>query len=267
MLFSFLSISIFAQIDDLKDKSEDKKNEKSTDDTDNNYSNIGTPNSYCADACFQTTFHLFFNVLGTALINHHLFIMKSITDPSKLSLEVSPVVAYGLHINSSNYGYYDYFNVLPKIHARWGILSTDFRYNMLFDFHDFTANTFKTWEWNLIQLNIQPANSHLITFGTGINFESYSQSLYNEHLIGYTFKSTDMMYSINATGRLATDYQFNTAYMRDAIFFSELNLSGQYKFLTYNHLFGYAKLGIIYQNYYASHQILMAQGGLSFIIY
>ncbi len=266
-LLFVLSSSIFAQIDDLKDKSNDKK-ENSTDEnnSDNSSSIPSIPDSYCLSSCVQTVFNFAFSMVGQALVNHHLQIMNNINDPSKLSLEVSPTVAYGIHVNNETDKFYDYFNILPQIHGRWGVLSTDFRYNLLVDFQNFSADAFKSWEWNIIQINIKPAEEHVITLGTGISYEPYSKSIYNEHLLGYKYKTLDQMYFAQFTGRLATDYEFapNPA---DAIFFTEINLLGGVKFLTVNHLFGYFNIGLIYQNYYLSHSILLAQAGLTFSIH
>lgn len=260
LIISLFTYSIgFSQIDDLKKKSDET-------DKSNNNSESFTPDLYCLSSCLQTTFNFMFSVVGQALFNHHLQIMNSITDPSKLSFDVSPAIAYGLHYNKDSRVLYDYFNVLPQIHGRWGVLSTDFRYNLLLDFQDFTVDAFKSWEWNIIQINIQPADEHLITFGTGIAFETSSKSIYNENLFSYRYKTLDQMYFGQFTCRFSTDYSFYEN-STDAFFFTEINLNGGIKFLTTTHLFGYITFGLIYQNYYLSHNIFLAQGGLNFNIH
>jgi hypothetical protein len=267
LLLFFINSSISAQIDDLKDKTEEKKeNSDNENNSDTDVSTLTAPDNFCVNSFIHAVFNVAFNMLGQVIINHHLQIMNQINDPSKLSLEVTPTIAYGAHFNDEKVKIYDYFNILPQLHGRWGVLSTDFRYNLLLDFQDFSINSFKSWEWNIFQINIQPADEHLITLGTGISYESFSKTLYNEHLLSYRYKTIDQMFYTQATGRLATDYKFSPV-MSDAIFFTEINLNGGVKFMTFNHLFGYFTFGAIYQNYFLSHNIFLVQTGLTFNIH
>jgi len=264
LFFSFLGLNLFAQIDDLKDKAEENKNNSGT--TNDVPSFISPSNGYLLGTCLRTAYNLVFSVVGQAVINHHLFVMSSIPDQSKLSVEVSPTLAYGSHYNHEEGQFYDYIDVLPQIHGRWGAFSTDLRYNLLTDIQDFSVDAFKSWQWNFL-INIQPTANHLITFGTGINMEVYSKKPYNEHFIGYTYKSVNMIYEGYLNGRFATNYNFGIANPKDAVFYTEVNLGARFKFLTYNNLFGYLKAGIIYQNYFLNHSIYLAQLGVSFNIH
>lgn len=266
LIISFISISGYSQIDDLKKKSDEKQENSDNKDGDNQGSGFTPSDAYCLSSCLQTSFNLMFSFVGQALINHHVQIMNNISDPFKFSVDFRPTIAYGFHFNKERFRVYDYINGLPQIHARWGVLSTDLRYNLLIDFYDFSAEAFQSWEWNIFQINIQPAEEHVITLGTGIAFDSYSKIIYNEHLIGYKYKTLNQMFTGEATARLATDYKI-VPNPEDAIFFTEINISGGAKFMTMNHLFGYANLGFVYQNYFLSHQIMSVQAGLTFNIH
>jgi len=260
LLLSFFSLQIFAQIDDIKKNDKKNKDEKTTDLTEE-VTVFDAPSGACVDACARTVFDLVFQVAARALINHHQYIMQKIADPMKLSFEVNPTIAYGFHLNEENVKTYDYFNALPQFRARWGVLATDIRYNLLVDYQNYSLDAFKTFEC-LMLFNIQPFIEHRFSFGTGISWDPYSLSLYNEHIASYNYLNNSMKYKAFIETRLATDYTFPTP-----IFYSELNIGAGIKVLEVGHVFGYANLGFSQQNYLMNHKIWLINAGFTFNVH
>ncbi len=262
-LLSLLFGQLHAQVDDIKRKSDENRDKKDQNGEKDYYST--PPDDPIMDACFSSCamacFDVFFSVAGELLMDHHRDLMKNRdVDPTVLSIDFMPHIAYSPDD--------DYINLLPRIRGTWGIFSTDFRFNYLAEFDNAAADIYNTWEWQILQLNLVAAEVFNFRIGTGLLSENYKENLvYNEHSIGFEFRSQDQNLLTSLEGRTTWDYETGSHV------FTEGNLRFSYRFININHVFGYVIVGGIYQRYYESTvdspavNLFSAQMGLTFNIH
>ncbi len=245
----FFFSPVFAQVDDIKDKSKNNR-EKQNDESENlNSSNSSSFGDVCAEIFVEVAFALLYD-------QHLQQIANKANDPTAFSLDVMPHFAFSPDDN--------YFNFLPRIRGTWGVLSTDFRMNYLLDFDEGAAETFRTIEWQVLQFNIVPVEEFTLRFSTGLMYEEFTGNLYNEHYLGLCFRLDKQKILATLEGRFTYDYNAQTI---EPNVFYEINLRGAYRILDFKNLWGYATFGILYQNYYQSVEMLSVQGGLTFNIH
>ncbi len=249
-----------AQVDDIKDKAEKNKKDEKKDLTEE-VTVFDTPDAACVNACVSVLFDAAFRMAVTGLMNHHQYIMQKIADPMKLSFELIPQTAYGFHLNQELVKTYDYLNLLPQFRARWGVIGADLRYNLLLDFYDYSVDAYRLAEGN-IQFNIQPFIEHRFVLGSGIAWEPYTLSIYNEHIAGYHYLDIDMRFKAHFETRIALDYTFPTP-----IAYSEINMGAGIKVLELPKLFGFANAGFMFQKYFMEHDIWLLYAGFTFNVH
>jgi len=190
------------------------------------------------------------------IFDHHEEIMNMrFLDPTVLSFEVDGQFAYALHYAHDTL--FNYINYLPQIRGNLGIFSTDFRFNMLTEYTNDLPNSFKSWEL-LFLINIVPDESFKIAFGSGIYNEMYTDSYFNENYLQFKILMPNKHDLLHMDTRVVIDYA-NSRYP-----FFEGGIRYNTRIVTLSHLYGYITLGAMYQNYYSSHDIWAARGGIAF---
>jgi hypothetical protein len=249
ILFFFSPVNISCQIGEIKDLASgagDLFSGCSPSDIDAGCSAL----SCCWDAGF---YFLDF------LIDHHQEILNMRNlDPTVLSFEVNPDLAYALHFGKDQV--YQYVNYLPGARANIGIISADFRFNMLTEYTNDFPDSFKSWEM-LFLLNIIPAESFKITFGTGAYYETFTESWFNEHYLEFKILMPNHHDFFDLDSRVAVDYE------RGLIPFMEAGITYNTRFISVNHVNAYLSFGAMYLNYYSAHDIWAAKGGVKLMFF
>jgi len=203
---------------------------------------------------FSCCWDIGFDVFTAFLINHHREILNlRDIDPSVLSLDMRGNFSLGLHQTFDTN--YIYVNFLPGIRGNAGVFASDLRFNMLTEYSDDVPNYFKSWEW-LFLLNIETTETFRITFGSGFQYEEFTDKFYNQHYLGFkigTFGGRDY---IVADTRLSIDY------VTERYPFYEAAISYNTRIIDFDIAQVYIRIGGVYQNYYSSHDIWAANGGI-----
>ncbi len=247
LLFFFLPFKIFGQIDAIKGLAEGGIDL---------LSDLDVEAAYSAISCCWDNGGVF--LIGF-MIDHHKEIMSLRNlDPTVVSFEARGGFAMGYHYTRSKN--YIYVNYLPGLRGNLGVLSTDFRYNILTEYTDDFPNLFTSWEW-LFLLNFEPDEKFKLTVGTGIQMEKFTDTYYNEHYIGFKLGFADNR------DYLDVDTRFSINYDTGEFPFFEGGIRYNVRVINISNVFVYITLGGVYQNYYSSHDIWAAQGGLTFNIH
>ncbi len=189
------------------------------------------------------------------LIDHHKEIMNMrYLDPTVLSFEINGQFAYALHFAHDTV--FNYINYLPEVRGNLGIFSTDFRFNMLTEYTNDFPNSFKSWEL-LFLLNIIPDESFKIIFGSGIYNETFTDSYYNENYLEFKIGMPNQHDFIDMDSRVVFDYSTSK------LPFFEGGIRYNTRIISFSHVYAYITLGAMYQNYYSSHDIWAARGGIA----
>lgn len=193
------------------------------------------------------------------LIDHQREIMDlRDLDPTLLSFEINANFAYALHYSQDKV--YTYINYLPQVRGNLGVFSTDFRYNILMEYLDDGPNSFNSWDL-VFMLNFVPSETFKLSVGSGVSYQMYTETYFNEHYLGAkigTFHNRDF---IDLDTRVVVDYTTGRYP------FFEGGVRYNTKIIDFEHLSGYISLGAIYQNYFQAHDIWAARGGLIFNIH
>lgn len=264
-LFLFLFTIGFQSVGQVSDIKDAAKNSKSSKSSSGSSSADACLDSGCAEAIVQVAFYVFYE----ALVQHHRYQMGDRhEDPFVLSLDVMPHLAFSPND--------EYVNFLPRIRGNWGVLSTDFRMNYLAEFDSISAQTYRTIDWEIIQINIRPTKHFRLTLGAGLMFEDYTDKVYNENYIGMQFRLADMKFLIDLEGRYAYNTFYEESYETDSwgndvivgnsatnTVFQEYSLRGSYRIFDSKHFSGYTTFGVSYQNYYKTVELISVTGGLT----
>jgi hypothetical protein len=258
-LLGFLSFpEVFAQVNQIKslsDKNVQERNEtKATENTDASTDN--TLNS-CVNmlGCFQTSFNLFGEVLklgevvGVAFLKHQENLVDTQDqNPKILSCEFLPSVAYDFDKN---------ITFLPRLRLNWGLLSTDLRYNQLTTLNE---GDYATIDWQAVELNIFSRRAFYLRLGTGLSYETYNKIGFNEHSL-----SADILF----TEKLSGDFEARFSHDGLTKIFprteGSFRLSQQISRKKHTQLEVF--MGVLYQNYYQTVQLVSFQAGLKFAVF
>lgn len=149
----------------------------------------------------------------------------------------------------------DYMIFLPELRVNGGVLSTQIRLYYNKEEHFEENDDFSTFDWQ-VQFNLLVDKNLNIRLGSGIMYESYSGTLFNEHSFEFEiFPGKDFRISIE--GRLAPDYKTET------IVRSELNGSFYYPILRRDNKKVFAVFNAMSQNYYESVHVWTIGFGFS----
>jgi len=208
---------------------------------------------YC---CWNGGFHFF-----DFLIEHNKEIMQmKYLDPCLLSLEIDANAAYSVHYNPDSSRYYHYINYLPHIKCNLGIVSLDYRYNLLTEYVNDMPDTYKSWDL-IMMLNFVPTDGVKISLGSGVYTETFTEKYYNEHYFFMQFGILENKDFLEIDTRVAVDYY-------TSLFpFIEAGMRYKLRMMEMPHVYGYLSLGGFFQAYYSEHQIYGLNAGLLFNIH
>lgn len=261
ILLSLISLLVFSnlvngQVNDIKKESK-KNSEKTTTESNNNSNNnsSATDNGGCLNDLFSGCISTCFSSAFEALIIGSIELQKEyISEKTKIqtviSLEFIPSYAYCF--KGSNL-------IMPRIRGNWGLFSTDFRY---YNILESTANNgienYKTYDWQILELNPLITKNVKFRIGSGFMFEDFSKTYFPEHFIGLDLLFDKDKYLANLEFRIAKDYNKGSTPR------TEGNIRMNYRILKLDNLSGYATLGGLYQNYYSSIDLWCIQAGMAF---
>ncbi|MCF6241381.1 MAG: hypothetical protein L3J74_08570 [Bacteroidales bacterium] len=253
-IFSFTVFITNAQINDIKKSSKSNSSDKGNVST---YSSNGDSDDFTAGCaadilgcCFQNGFAMVFGLLAE---NNRMIMQNRDADATVISADFKANFALGWHYSSAKT--YLYVNYLPEISINLASFTTAFRFNILTEYTNDFPNSFTSWEW-LFLFNIQPSPSFKMSLGTGVQFEKYSQSYFNEHYVGFRFRMNNERDFLEANTRLSIDYETGS------VPFLEAGIHYKIQIAEFESVYMYISLGGMYQNYYSSHDIWLGRGGL-----
>jgi len=171
--------------------------------------------------------------------------------PSTISLEV--FAPGGYKSSTTNFFW-------PRIRANWGLFSTDFRINYMFQKDDAgTVQRLQTNDWQMAEINITTSRFITFRFGVGSMTEAFGNfNQYTEWTLGFGIHAPDQSNMFYAEYRDATKegldvkarIEFNAQYMH------QLFQAGLFKC--------YLTGGVVYQKHYGTIDFWAAQAGLAF---
>lgn len=174
--------------------------------------------------------------------------------PSTVSLEL---MAPGGYKSSDTYFFW------PRVRGNWGLFSTDFRVNYMFERDDSgKMQQLHTNDWQVVQLNI--TTSRFITFraGVGVMTEAFGNfNQYTEWTLGFGIHAPDQSNMFYAEYRDATRSGLD---MKARI---ELNAQYMHQLFAAGALKGYITGGVVYQKHYGTIDFWAVQAGLAFRIF
>lgn len=180
---------------------------------------------------------------------HHNYLMDNRDIfPSALSLEYMPHFAS----NGDNQ-----FSIFQRLRGTFGVMSTDFRFNVLTEFQNNTAQQYRTIDWQIMQLNFQAGPVVNLRFGSGILYDSYAENTYNEHFGSIGLSFFDYRFTTELEGRYCPSY--TTA----VTVYEELNLRAKFRIIEMESLSTWFMVGGVYQSYYDVAEYKSLQTGLT----
>jgi hypothetical protein len=151
----------------------------------------------------------------------------------------------------------------PRIRGNWGLFSTDFRANYLFEKDDTGGyKTLHTNDWQVLQLNI--TTSRLLTFRVGLGtmteaFGDFNQ--YTEFTAGFGIHAPDQTNVFYA--------EYRDAYRSGLDVKARIEFSAQYQHQIFKagSFKGYLTGGVVYQKHYGTIDFWGVQAGLLFRVF
>ncbi|MBL7849560.1 MAG: hypothetical protein JNN04_01570 [Cyclobacteriaceae bacterium] len=149
----------------------------------------------------------------------------------------------------------------PRVRANFGIFSTDYRVNYMVEKEASGAKTtLRTNDWQMLHLNIFSTSLIDLRVGGGIMYEIFGDHYqYPEFTAGLGIHAPDLSRIFYLEYRNATDAGNSIR--------REWSATYQLMFFHLAQLHGYIGLGLTYQQYYGSIDILTLQAGLAFRIF
>lgn len=251
-VFMLLVSVVNAQVGDIKKQSDKNSSNKNTN-SGSKGNSAGSGSSGCSDDCFSacgaacTGFFIDLVIDGQSE-----YLSKKDDIPHMVSLDLMPHFGYVVSDES--------YIVMPRIRGNWAMFSTDLRYYSLIEKHS-TWDFYKTLDWQVIQINPVILQNFILRLGTGFMYENYSQTFYNEHMLGFDllFNKDQMM--VNFEERWALDYNNNSTPRM------ETDIRFNYRVLETKSMDGYLMLGGQYQDYYSNVELWTTQLGFTFNIH
>ena len=176
---------------------------------------------------------------------------KRFDNPSVVSLEIMP----HLGLNPP-----DYYVAMPRIRGNWGLFSTDFRYNLLIEPTVEGYQSFRTLDWQILQLNLVTTRPVTFRVGTGFSHESAARRAFHESTFALEGRLREDQWGWGAEYRVSKDYETGAVPRR------EFGLRGGYKIWEKGKTRGYLTLGGFLQRYYGRVNVGGIQGGITLIM-
>jgi len=268
-LIVLFSYSTFAQVDDIKKGADKNRSGKSNEQgiTSGRGSSGGSGGDACMESCVQSCCDVvgsqIFQIMAAFLVEGQRAMLEaSDLDPTIRSFDIDPQGAYNPK--------YDAYLILPRIRGTYGIFATDFRLNYLLGNNANGRETFKTYEWQILQLNLASRPHFNLRVGSGIYWQNYHSTVpgegyitqsFNEHQAEMSLKFDDQRYITTLAGRWAIDYQTNNNV------FTEFSVVQNIQIMKSSGFRGYFSLGLNVENYYSSTRLVSVQAGLHFNLF
>ena len=244
----FCSQNIFAQIDEIKNKSRQNSSSSNSD----HQSSAGSAGSNSSGSNFM--FNLFFNVIGSGLGQwQRNVLLKRDINANIVSFESMFQVA-------AQPSQYYVFN--SRIRGNWGIVTTDFRVNYMLQEDINGTKELRTDDWQIVALNIVNTKNAIARIGTGFMHEGFSGgSSYSESTMALIVTSNSQKLNGMVEYRVAKD--FTTL----AIPRREISVMLQKKIFDTGAAHGFITIGTQFQRYYNSINVWGIQAGFILKLY
>lgn len=248
LVISLLSFSGKSQVTDIRTESDNGDN-SSTTRSETNYGS--SSDESCTDACFGACFNscLLFTIDFFAEHQKEL-VKKKPESPTLLSFDVIPTIGWEPNYNSLLFS--------PRIRGNFYVLGTDLRLFQINDFSGPGVLIFRNIEWQFLQLTIVPSDNFRFRPGIGILYENYGDKVFGEFSLSIDYHIKPEQTVLNFEGRFSADSE------DESMIFAETSMSFRKRFISSEHMYGYAVLGGMYQNFYETVNLISVQGGLMF---
>lgn len=157
----------------------------------------------------------------------------------------------------------DTYFLWPRVRGNWGLFSTDFRMNYIFEKDD--AGGYKqlhTNDWQVIQLNITTSRFLLFRVGAGVMTEAFGDfNQYSEVTVGFGIHAPDQ------TNMFYAEYRDAFKSGVDVKARIEFNAQYMHQIFRAGALKGYLTGGVVYQKYYSQIDFWAVQAGLAFRVF
>jgi hypothetical protein len=155
-----------------------------------------------------------------------------------------------------------YYTFNPRVRGAWGILSSDFRWNVLIEETLEGPESLNTFDWQIVQLNFVNTKNVIVRAGAGYMQENFSDRL---SFFESTF-SSNLMFDDNSWGgfvewRSAKDFVTNVVPRR------EFNIQVQKQVFESGPWHGMVTGGLQFQRWYSSINVWGIQGGFVLKLY
>ena len=258
-LLLIVSSMTFGQIDDIRKGANDNRKQKSGN-SESGKSEGGGASDACVEACCELVGSQVFQIMVAAMVEgQYTMLEASANDPTIRSFDFDPQGAYNPR--------YESYLILPRVRGTYGIFSTDFRLNYLLGNGKYGTETFKTYHWQILQLNLVSLPHVNFRIGSGVYWqrflsavpnEGYITQSFNEHAAELSIKFDQQRFITTASGRIALDYETSNTV------FSEFSLIQNIRFMQSPSMSGYFSFGINVEKYYETTKLLSIQAGLHF---
>lgn len=239
----FLAVlTVSAQVDDIKSASKNNSSNRSSGSGSSDRGSGGGGNMFF--------FFDMFRLLGAWQGN---VLDKRDNVPQIVSLDLM------MHMAAQPSSYYT-FN--PRIRGNWGIFSSDFRVNYLFEQTIDGGSDLTTIDWQILQLNFVNTKHVIVRAGAG-----YMQEQFADHLSYFESTiSSNLMFDDNKWGgfvewRSAKDFETSAVPRR------EFNLQVQKQVFEAGRWHGLATAGLQFQRWYSSINVWGMQAGFVMKLY
>ena len=244
----------FGQINDrIKNESNRNTNNRSNTNTGNsgNSGNSGTNfgdggggdgcggcASGCLSGCASLGCGMMLNGMFRGFWQYNRRIMdKKPEVPRVISLDV--MVHGGLGLNTNNT-----YVVMARVRGNLGFFSTDFRFFNRYENGVGFIDSWKTLEWQILQLNLVQGKYANLRIGSGIYVQNFDNRVFNEHTLGLSLYAPSLGGAGDFEYRIVPDY--NTGQLPR----QEVNMAFRKRFIDFDHLHVYGTVGGMYQNFY-----------------
>lgn len=214
VIFSFLMSNVFAQVNseikrhsrnNQSEKNNSSSNSESYESSSSSESSIdselaGACIETCVSACASGFFDIFIDIVGNIGEENGEYVDYKKDDVSYIShFDMS----FQLGVLPNQYLVY-----LPRIRGQYGVFGTDFRvyHNQEYRFKE--TDSYTTYDWQILVLNIVSVKQFNFRIASGIMVENSDGDnfTFNEHTMAFSIFPKDRI-QLNVEGRLTPDYE------------------------------------------------------------
>lgn len=244
-LMLILSLSAYAQVDDIKSasKSNTERSSRSSGGSGRTDGSSGSSSFFMVDFLFS----------GVGQWQGYKLRDDRARYPAMVSLDV---MLQGAIKPSS------YYVLWPRIRGNWGLFSTDFRMNYLIEEDVKGFKHIRTNDWQIFQLNLITSRFITLRAGTGVMTEAFeAKRSFNESAFYLAAHAPDQSKTIGFEYRFSKDWSTGANPRR------EFSVQYQHQVFRTGALHGNLSVGAVYQKYYNTIEIWGVQAGIVFRIF